>query len=56
MGGGGGLGDAWRKENTREREGAPGAVVGSADRAVGVAPGGTVRGGSACSRWKRAGE
>jgi hypothetical protein len=44
------------RERERERERAPGAVVSSADRGVGMAPGGAVRGGSARSRWKRAGE
>jgi hypothetical protein len=51
-GGGGRLGTMWSKENGRERERALGTAVGSVDRGVGMAPGGTVRGGSARS-WPR---
>jgi hypothetical protein len=48
MGGGGGVGSVSRGgRKMGERESAPGATVGHADRGVGMAPGGMVGGGLA---------
>jgi hypothetical protein len=52
--GGGRLGATWRKENGRER--GPRARHSRVDHRVGMALGGTIRGGSACSWQRQAGE
>jgi hypothetical protein len=44
------------EEGKWDKKRALGAVVGSTDCGVGMAPGGTVGGGSAHSRWRRASE
>jgi hypothetical protein len=54
--GGGGSARCHVEEGKRERERAPSATVGSADRGIKMASGGTVEGSNAHSRRRQAGE